>query len=278
MSKSPPAKASQAKTPIFTPVLLASCAILLVGFGIRGSFGLFQIPIAEQFGWPRAEFSLAIAIQNLAWGIGQPIFGAIGERFGDKKAITLGAILYALGLVLSANAVTPGAHQLLNILIGFGIAGTGFGVILAIVGRAAADSNRSLVLGIATAAGSGGQVVGPPLAEALLGIMPWSSVFLVFAGLILATLAAAAVPQGHGAQHSGPRRGGHGRGGQPGGARPELRSDLHRLFLLRLSARLHHRAFPRLHHRGLRADHARAACSRASASPPPRRSAPSPSR
>lgn len=176
------------RTPIVTPLLLGCCLILTVGFGIRASFGVFQIPIAAQFGWPRADFSLAIAIQNLAWGIGQPAFGAFAERFGDRKAIALGAVIYALGLVLSANAVTPGAHQLLNILIGFGIAGTGFGVILAIVGRAASPENRSLVLGIATAAGSAGQVLGPPLAETLLGVMPWSSVFLVFAALILATL------------------------------------------------------------------------------------------
>ncbi|WP_299132860.1 MFS transporter [uncultured Amaricoccus sp.] len=174
--------------PLFTAVLLASCGILVINFGIRASFGLFQIPIAEQFGWPRADFSLAIAVQNLAWGVGQPIFGAIAERFGDKKAIILGAIVYALGLVLSASAVTPGAHQFLNILIGFGIAGTGFGVILAIVGRAASPEHRSLALGVATGVGSGGQVIGPLLAEHLLSFMPWSSVFLVFAGLILATL------------------------------------------------------------------------------------------
>ncbi len=179
---------SETKAPLFTPVLVASCAILLIGFGIRASFGVFQIPIAEDFGWPRAYFSLAIAIQNLAWGIGQPLFAAFAEKFGDRRAIALGAVTYALGLVLSANAVTPGAHQMLEILVGFGIAGTGFGVILAIVGRAAPPQKRSMALGIATAAGSGGQVVGPPLAEALLGVMPWSSVFLVFAGLILASL------------------------------------------------------------------------------------------
>lgn len=178
-----------AQSRLLTPVLVASCLILLVSFGIRASFGLFQIPVASEFGWPRADFSLAIAIQNLAWGIGQPVFGAIAERFGDRRAITLGALLYAAGLVLSAQAVTPIGHQLLNILIGFGIAGTGFGVILAIVGRAASPERRSLVLGIATSAGSAGQVLGPPAAEALLGHMHWSSVFLVFAVVILATLA-----------------------------------------------------------------------------------------
>jgi MFS family permease len=86
--------------------------------------------------------------------------------------------------VLSAFAITPGQHQFLEVLVGFGIAGTGFGVILAIVGRAASNEQRSLALGIATAAGSGGQVVGPVLAEGLLAVMPWQSVFLVFAGII----------------------------------------------------------------------------------------------
>lgn len=173
---------------LFTPVLIGGCIIILISFAIRASFGVFQIPIAEEFGWLRAEFSLAIAIQNLAWGIGQPIFGAIGERFGDRRAIVAGALLYATGLVLSSFAVTPGAHQLLEILVGFGVAGTGFGVILAVVGRAASDENRSLALGIATAAGSAGQVVGAPVAEILLNFYNWQTVFLIFAAAILLAL------------------------------------------------------------------------------------------
>jgi len=177
------------KPSIFTPVLIAGCMIMLVSFGIRASFGVFQIPIAEDFGWLRAEFSLAIAIQNLAWGIGQPIFGALAERMGDRKAIVLGALAYAAGLVLSSFAMSPEAHQIYEILVGFGIAGTGFGVILAVVGRASSDENRSMSLAIATAAGSAGQVFGPPVAEALLGVMSWQMVFIAFAGLILATLA-----------------------------------------------------------------------------------------
>ncbi len=176
------------KTPIFTPVLIAGCVILMLGFSIRASFGVFQIPIAQEFGWLRADFSMAIAIQNLAWGIGQPLFGAIAERFGDRRAIIAGALLYAAGLVLSSFAVTPGQHWLLEILVGFGIAGTGFGVILAIVGRAASPENRSLALGIATAAGSAGQVFGAPTAEALLQIFPWQTVFLIFAAVILCSL------------------------------------------------------------------------------------------
>jgi len=176
------------KAPLFTPVLIAGCFILMLGFSIRASFGVFQIPIATEFGWLRADFSMAIAIQNLAWGIGQPVFGAIAERFGDRRAIVAGALLYAAGLVLSSFAVTPGQHWLLEILVGFGIAGTGFGVILAIVGRAASPENRSLALGIATAAGSAGQVFGAPAAEALLQVFPWQTVFVIFAGVILCSL------------------------------------------------------------------------------------------
>ena len=176
------------KAPLFTPVLIAGCVILMLGFSIRASFGVFQIPIATEFGWLRADFSMAIAIQNLAWGIGQPMFGAIAERFGDRRAIIAGALLYAAGLVLSSFAVTPGQHWFLEILVGFGIAGTGFGVILAIVGRASSPENRSLALGIATAAGSAGQVFGAPTAEALLQIFPWQTVFVIFAAVILCSL------------------------------------------------------------------------------------------
>ncbi|MEM9575512.1 MAG: MFS transporter [Pseudomonadota bacterium] len=176
------------RAPLFTPVLIVGCVIIIVSFAIRSAFGVFQIPIAEEFGWLRAEFSMAIAIQNLAWGIGQPLFGALAEKIGDRKAIILGAIIYALGLVLSAGSTTPIEHQLYAWLVGFGIAGTGFGVILAVVGRAASDENRSMSLAIVSAAGSGGQIFGPPLSEWLLTIMPWQSVFLIFAASIVLVL------------------------------------------------------------------------------------------
>ena len=178
---------------LISPVLIAGCIIILVSFAVRASFGLFQLPIALEFAWPRESFSLAIAIQNLAWGIGQPIFGAFAERYGDRKAILAGGAFYVTGLLLSAYAITPGQHHMLEILVGFGIAGTGFGVILAVVGRATSDKHRSMALGIATAAGSAGQIVGPPVANLLLGEMPWQSVFMAFAGFILLSMAALAL-------------------------------------------------------------------------------------
>ncbi len=179
---------NEKNTSIFTPVLIGGSLILLISFAIRSTFGLFQIPIAEEFLWARSEFSMAIAIQNLAWGIGTPLFSAFAEKFGDRRAITLGLILYAVGVFISSSASSPEAHQFLNILIGFGIAGSGFGPILAVVGRTASPEKRSLALGITTAAGSAGQVIGPPFAAGLLDIMPWSSVFVVFAIISILTI------------------------------------------------------------------------------------------
>ena len=173
---------------LFTPVMLIGCSIVLVGFAIRASFGVFQIPIQDEFNWPRSEFSLAIAIQNLAWGFGAPFFGAFAEKIGDKKAIILGAILYSLGLILTTGANTPIEIQLYEILVGFGIAGTGFGVILAVVGRASAPEHRAMSLAIATASGSAGQIVGPTVAIILLKTMTWQTVFLIFAVSILGVL------------------------------------------------------------------------------------------
>ena len=173
---------------LFNPVLIAGSLILIVGFAIRASFGVFQIPIEEEFGWLRADFSLAIAIQNLAWGIGQPLFSMIAEKYGDRKAIFLGSVLYAVGLIFSSYAVTPLAHQFLEILIGFGIAGMGFGVILAVIGRTTSEKHRSLALGIATSAGSLGQIIGPPVIEKLLQQMPWQEVFMVLAVIVMASM------------------------------------------------------------------------------------------
>lgn len=173
---------------IFTPILIGGSLILLTGFSIRASFGLFQIPIAEQFSWSRVEFSLAIAIQNLAWGIGTPLFSAFAEKFGDRKAIFIGIILYAAGLLISSYSTTAEAHQFLNFIIGFGIAGTGFGPILAVVGRSTSPEKRSLALGITTAAGSAGQVIGPPITNILLNFYQWSGVFVFFTIMILLTI------------------------------------------------------------------------------------------
>ena len=173
---------------VVTPILIAASLVLLVSFAIRASFGVFQIPIANDLGWFRTEFSLAIAIQNLAWGIATPFFGAFAEKLGDRKAILVGVLIYSLGLSLSSIATTAAGHQMLEILVGVGIAGTGFGVVLGVVGRASSDEHRSLALGLTTAAGSAGQIIGPPLTQYLLNSMTWQNVFLFYSGLILLAL------------------------------------------------------------------------------------------
>ena len=170
---------------LVTPVLIGGALILLIGNAVRSSFGLFQIPIAAEFGWARVEYSTALAIQALFWGIGQPLFGAFAEKVGDRIAILVGIVLYAIGLVLSAYAISPLAHQSINALIGMGIAGTGFGVVLAMVGRASSDKNRSMALALATAAGSGGQLVGPPVTEVFLSAYPWQTVMVILAVIVL---------------------------------------------------------------------------------------------
>ena len=173
---------------LLTPVLMVGCVIIAISFGIRSSFGIFQIPISQDFSWLRSEYSMAIAIQNLAWGFGQPVFGAIADKFGDRRAIFSGALVYAAGLILSSSAVTPAAHQFYSVLIGFGVAGTGFGVILAVVGRSSTDANRSMSLAIATAAGSVGQIFGPSLAEYLLAVFSWQMVFVYFAVVMVSAM------------------------------------------------------------------------------------------
>ena len=180
--------ASPAAAPerLFTPMLVSGAVILALGFGVRAAFGLFQIPIEETFGWPRAEYSLAIALQNLAWGAAQPVFAAMAEKVGTRRTLALGLAIYAVGLVGSAWATTPAGHQALNVLVGFGIAGSGLGVILGAVGREASDANRSLALGIVTSAASAGQLILPPFLGMLLTGMAWEDVFLVAAAVVAA--------------------------------------------------------------------------------------------
>src|SRR6478609_8911902 len=108
----------------FSPelIVVSGCLIALITFGPRASAGLFQIPMTTEFGWGRDTFSLAIAVQNLLWGVGQPFAGAVADRFGAFRVLCVGAVLYALGLVVMANAATPGVlHLGAGVLVGFGL-------------------------------------------------------------------------------------------------------------------------------------------------------------
>lgn len=166
-------------------VLLASALILALALGVRHGFGLFLPPMSEQFGWGREVFAFAIALQNLIWGLAQPFTGALADRFGAAKVVLVGGVLYAVGLVFMGLADSPLSLSLsAGLLIGIGLSGTSFSVILGVVGRALPAEKRSMGMGIASAAGSFGQFAMLPGTLGLIGWLGWSSALLVLGVLV----------------------------------------------------------------------------------------------
>lgn len=166
-------------------LMIGSSIVLALSLGIRHAFGLFLPPMSLEFGWGREVFAFAIAIQNLIWGLLQPFVGAFADRYGVKRTVFISAIAYALGLLLMAFASTPSALVLsAGLLIGFGLSGTSFAVLLSAVGRSVVAEKRSMAMGIASAAGSLGQFVMLPGTLGLLEWLGWSSALLVCAALI----------------------------------------------------------------------------------------------
>jgi MFS family permease len=167
-------------------ILLGSALILALSLGTRHGFGLFLPPMSAQFGWGREVFAFAIAFQNLIWGLAQPFAGALADRFGAAKVVFVGGILYAAGLMCMSLADSPLSLSLsAGLLIGIGLSGTSFSVILGVVGRALPAEKRSLGMGIASAAGSFGQFAMLPGTLGLIGWLGWSSALLVL-GLMVA--------------------------------------------------------------------------------------------
>src|ERR687898_1046998 len=143
-------------------VVAAGCAIALITAGPRATAGLFQIPMTTEYGWGRDVFSLAIALQNLLWGIGQPFAGAVADRFGSVRVICAGALLYALGLVVMSQATSPGMlHLGAGVLIGFGLSGCSFNLVLGAFSKLLPEERRPMAFGAGTAAGSLGQFLFP---------------------------------------------------------------------------------------------------------------------
>ncbi len=168
------------------PVILGGMAVLALSFGFRSSFGVFLQPITEAMAWPRETFSLSLAIQSVAWGLGGPIFGALADRFGERRSLLLGVGCYTVGLFLAAHGMTPGAQHLgTGLLVGLGCAGTGFGLVLAIVGRSVPEEKRSRVLAVTSAAGSFGQFAIVPLSRQLEAGFGWSGALLMLAAASL---------------------------------------------------------------------------------------------
>ena len=184
--------ASPAARPAWrTPavIVLCGCLIAILTFGPRSTLGFFLTPLSRANGWGRDVFAFALAIQNLLWGIGQPFAGAIADRFGTVRVISAGAILYALGLVLMANARTPGLLDLsAGVLIGFGLSGCSFNIVLAAFGKLVPESWRSLSLGAGTAAGSFGQFLFSPLGVLFIDLYGWQTALVIFSALMLLIL------------------------------------------------------------------------------------------
>ena len=171
-----------------TWLLLGASLILALSLGTRHGFGLFLPPMSAEFGWSREVFAFAIALQNLIWGLAQPITGALADRFGARKAIIIGGVLYVLGLVCMGMADSPLSLSLsAGLLIGIGLSGTSFSVILGVVGRAVPVEKRSMAMGIAAAAGSFGQFAMLPGSLGLIGWLGWSSALLAL-GLLVALI------------------------------------------------------------------------------------------
>ena len=187
-------------------IVLCGCLISLLSFGPRATLGFFLTPMSQANGWDRDVFGLALAIQNILWGVGQPFAGAIADRFGTARVLCAGGIFYAVGLALMAHSTTPGLLDLAaGVGIGFGLAGCSFAVVLAAFGKLLPESWRLLAFGAGTAAGSFGQFLYSPLAVSLIDGFGWENTLVVFAvGMLLVlplSLALATAPAQAGTSH-----------------------------------------------------------------------------
>jgi MFS family permease len=175
------------RTPLI--ILICGCLIALIGFGPRSTLGLFLAPVTQEKGWGRDIYALALALQMLLWGAAQPFVGGIADKFGAVRVMWVGAALYALGLAGMAYATSQGALVLsAGFLIGFGLAGTSFTVVIGAFGKLLPPSWRSLSFGIGTAASSFGQFLFSPLAVGLNQVLDWHATLLVFAAIVLAIM------------------------------------------------------------------------------------------
>jgi len=172
------------RTPLV--IIVCGCAIALLSFGPRSSVGFFIQPIGREFAWGRDVFGLALALQNLLWGLGQPIAGAIADRFGVLRVMCVGALLYAAGLLMMRYAATPLWLDLgAGVLIGFGLSGCSFNLVLSAFSKLLPPERRGIALGAGTAAGSFGQFLFAPFGVALIDNFGWQTALMVFAAMML---------------------------------------------------------------------------------------------
>ncbi|KQQ56868.1 MFS transporter [Pseudomonas sp. Leaf127] len=166
-------------------IMVGSALILALSLGTRHGFGLFLSPMSNDFGWGREVFAFAIALQNLLWGLAQPVAGALADRYGSARIVVIGGVLYAAGLATMSLADSPLSLSLsAGILIGIGLSGTSFSILLSLVGRSLPPEKRSMGMGIASAAGSFGQFAMLPGTLGLIGGLGWSGALLVLSVLV----------------------------------------------------------------------------------------------
>ena len=167
-------------------IVVCGCLISMIGFGPRATLGFFLTPMSNANGWDREVFALSVAVQTLLYGAAQPFSGAIADRFGTIRVIIVGTLLYAAGIFMMAHASTPGMLYLSSgVLIGFGLSGCSFNLVISSFGKLLPESWRSLAFGAGTASGSFGQFLFSPLGVSLIDAVGWRTTLEIFAGLLL---------------------------------------------------------------------------------------------
>jgi MFS family permease len=167
-------------------VLVCGCLISLIGFGPRSALGFFLTPMSSENGWGREVFALSVAMQTLLYGAAQPFSGALADCFGTVRVVIVGALLYAAGIYMMAHAATPGELYLSSgVVIGFGLSGCSFNLIISSFGKLLPESWRSFSFGLGTASGSFGQFLFSPLGVYLIQAFGWRTTLEIFAGLLL---------------------------------------------------------------------------------------------
>lgn len=191
-----------------TQVLLCGAIIVTLSMGVRHGFGLWLQPITQAQNWTRESFSLALAIQNLSWGVVGIFAGMMADRFGAFRVIVLGAVCYALGLLgMALSTSVLGFIATTGVLIGAAQAGTTYAVIYGVIGRNIAPERRSWAMGVAAAAGSFGQFLMMPVENALIGQLGWQNALLVLAaGVLLIAPLAWGLREPHLSHSNGARR------------------------------------------------------------------------
>lgn len=160
--------------------VICACMLLLLNFGLRASMGFFMKPISTEFGYGREVFAFSLALQNLCWGLFQPLAGAVADKFGSAKTIVAGALFYASGLYITSIADSPLLlHTGAGLLIGMGIAGSGFGIVLPAMARMVSLEKRGMALGLGTAAGSAGQLLLVPVAQEFIQGYGWQTALVI---------------------------------------------------------------------------------------------------